>query len=383
MTDSTPLIRGLEAIAGRCRDPDRSALAFLDALLEDYADEWVTKAMFHYRWAFAPDVAKAAAILPRWSRTTSPRPGRCGGEGSPSGRSASRGRRVEPDDGARDRRELSPFARLLDAQLTEPRFVMGGRPGASDFGLFGQLSQLAGSIRLRRIAHETAPRVVAWVDVVKDLPEWSPATANGSPATRYRTPCALLAELGRVYVPFLLANAGALERGAEPVECTIDGRPWVQRPFPYQGKCLAGCAKATPPSQRTTGGGRRDSRRNGVRAAVRSMGPWRPEPHDGNASPSRPGRRSMRQILLLALTLAVPATGAGAQEVAWHVLEPSPPSAGPTAIITNIYNGTPTSDFPAVVGLAITNRDGTAGICTGTLIAPSAVLTAARCPRLR
>jgi hypothetical protein len=23
------------------------------------------------------------------------------------------------------------------------------------------------------------------------------------------------------------------------VECEIDGRPWVQQPFPYQGKCLA------------------------------------------------------------------------------------------------------------------------------------------------
>ena len=26
--------------------------------------------------------------------------------------------------------------------------------------------------------------------------------------------------------------------GAERVECEIDGRPWVQKPFPYQGKCL-------------------------------------------------------------------------------------------------------------------------------------------------
>ena len=41
-----------------------------------------------------------------------------------------------------------------------------------------------------------------------------------------------------MYAPFLLANAEALERGAERVECTIDGQPWVQRPFPYQGKCL-------------------------------------------------------------------------------------------------------------------------------------------------
>ena len=44
--------------------------------------------------------------------------------------------------------------------------------------------------------------------------------------------------MGRVHAPFLLANASALQSGAERVECTIDGKPWVQKPFPYQGKCL-------------------------------------------------------------------------------------------------------------------------------------------------
>ena len=48
----------------------------------------------------------------------------------------------------------------------------------------------------------------------------------------------MLAEIGRVYAPFLLANAAALAAGDERVECEIDGRPWVQQPFPYQGKCL-------------------------------------------------------------------------------------------------------------------------------------------------
>jgi hypothetical protein len=28
--------------------------------------------MFHYRWAFAPDVAQAAAILPRWRKVDEP-----------------------------------------------------------------------------------------------------------------------------------------------------------------------------------------------------------------------------------------------------------------------------------------------------------------------
>ena len=48
----------------------------------------------------------------------------------------------------------------------------------------------------------------------------------------------LLKEVGRTYVPFLLANASASSDGAQQVETTIDGRPWVQKPFPYQEKCL-------------------------------------------------------------------------------------------------------------------------------------------------
>jgi hypothetical protein len=48
----------------------------------------------------------------------------------------------------------------------------------------------------------------------------------------------LLSEIGRVYVPFLLANAAAVEQSAQRVECRIDGEPWMQDAFPYQAKCL-------------------------------------------------------------------------------------------------------------------------------------------------
>jgi hypothetical protein len=47
-----------------------------------------------------------------------------------------------------------------------------------------------------------------------------------------------LVEVGRVYAPFLIANARALASRASEVRCEIDGLPWVQQPFPYQGKCL-------------------------------------------------------------------------------------------------------------------------------------------------
>jgi hypothetical protein len=36
----------------------------------------------------------------------------------------------------------------------------------------------------------------------------------------------------------MLANARALAAGASRVELDLDGLPWVQQPFPYQGKCV-------------------------------------------------------------------------------------------------------------------------------------------------
>ncbi|NIV75160.1 MAG: glutathione S-transferase, partial [Gammaproteobacteria bacterium] len=58
--------------SGRSVMPEDPALAFLDELIEDYADEWLTKCMFHYRWAFEADIEKAAQVLPRWGGVNAP-----------------------------------------------------------------------------------------------------------------------------------------------------------------------------------------------------------------------------------------------------------------------------------------------------------------------
>jgi glutathione S-transferase len=241
--DSTPLIRRLEReSAGRAVVPARPGLAFLDALLEDYADEWLTKCMFHYRWAFEADAEFASHVLPRWGGID-----KSDAEIAPLSEAFAK-RQIErlwvvgsnpttaPVIEASYRRLLA----LLDARLTESPFVLGWRPAACDFALFGQLTQLVQfDPTPMAIARAQTPRVCAWVDVVEDLSglevDDSGWLAAGAVPETLR---ALLAEVGRVYAPFLLANARALEQKLEKVECTIDGRPWVQQPFPYQGKCL-------------------------------------------------------------------------------------------------------------------------------------------------
>ena len=65
VTDSTPIIRRLEnEFEDRSVIPNDPALCFLNYLLEDFGDEWVTKYMFHYRWHFEEDADNASSILP-------------------------------------------------------------------------------------------------------------------------------------------------------------------------------------------------------------------------------------------------------------------------------------------------------------------------------
>jgi hypothetical protein len=118
---------------------------------------------------------------------------------------------------------------------------MGARPGASDFAIYGQLTQLVHfDPTSMALAAEIAPRVGAWVLMMEDLSGLEPTDTDWLDVTRLPASLhALLCESGRLYVPLLRANAQALQAGQAELRATIDGQVWVQQAFPYQGKCLA------------------------------------------------------------------------------------------------------------------------------------------------
>jgi len=243
VTDSTPIIRRLEGMfQNRSVRPANPALALIDAILEDYGDEWLTKAMFHYRWHFADDIARASAILPAWTQGRLPDAALKAAGTTIAGRQIPRLRYVGSNEATWGVIEAS-YMRYLDAMeahLRDHAFLLGARPGAGDFGVFGQLTQLAlFDPTPMAITAVRAPRVLAWTGAVEDLTGVEPVDADWfDPTALPATLTALLSEVGRVYAPLLLANARAVQVGAEKVETIIDGQTWVQQPFPYQAKCL-------------------------------------------------------------------------------------------------------------------------------------------------
>ena len=154
-------------------------------------------------------------------------------------RTAARGR-LQRRDHARHRGELPALARAarfasgLGASISD-----GCASGASDFGFFGQLSQLAhfdptpaaiAAAELRASSHGCR---ISMISRRSTLTTRWPSREEAAAALH-----PFFVEVGRVYAPFLIANARALDEWRER-SAMRDRRPAVgAAAVPYQGKCL-------------------------------------------------------------------------------------------------------------------------------------------------
>ncbi len=146
VVDSTPIARRLEAeYSGRSVIPEDPALRWLNDLIEDFADEWLTKPMFHYRWSHQADILNAGPLLVYWSApTVSPEEGSAMAVAF-SERQIARLHVVGSNTTTAETIEAS-YRRLLgilDNRIRQRGYVLGARPATADFALYGQLTQLA------------------------------------------------------------------------------------------------------------------------------------------------------------------------------------------------------------------------------------------------
>lgn len=245
MVDSSPQITKLEAeYNARSIVPNDPATAFLDFVLEDFADEWLTKAMYHYRWANEEDAEKSGRLLPLDASLQVPDDRAVAAHDFIIDRQVGRRALVGSIDANAPAIERS-YERTLDAlqsHLAHQTFLFGNRPGRADFAMFGQLTpMLWWDPTPTAVAVARAPRVMMWVQWLDDLSWWAVdeeeqgwLNIEDVPATTKT----LFEEAGRTYVPFMVANHEAIGSGADEVVCEVEGAPFRQPPFSYQSKCL-------------------------------------------------------------------------------------------------------------------------------------------------
>lgn len=267
--DSTLLAHDLEQRHPDQRSvmPDDPGTRFVSDLLEDFADEWLTKCMFHYRWWYAPDRRFAslwvvgdrfagAATMPAINGSAlagDPRADtRNTGPGNPVSGPVTAGELDREIERFHDR-QVSRMALvgvteankpLVEASyemilsafedgILEQPFLFGSRPSLADFAWYGQFWPLAMDPTPAGVMRSISPRLLPWLLRIDDASgvegAWRPDGSRWS--TR------LLELAGSIYLPFLSANLTALEAGTQTVSVELLGHPYNQTPFKYQGKC--------------------------------------------------------------------------------------------------------------------------------------------------
>jgi len=240
MNDSTPMIRFLEKLqVERSVIPSPPYLRWINDLIEDYADEWASRAMFHFRWGFPSDIDRASKLLRILADPTID-------EGMWKERTEYIGNRQVKSLNAAEghtqmvTRSFKNMIKLLDAHLQGGYpFLFGSRPSSADFALFAQM--IVGVWMDRSsgdILEKLSLRVLAWLYQLMDL---SGLYVNENLAWKTEIPSTLkniLKEIGFYYPLFMLTNAKGVMENKKEIKMEKDGVIWMLRPRSYPAKCL-------------------------------------------------------------------------------------------------------------------------------------------------
>jgi len=239
--DSTPIILELEKFHPGQRSvlPDDPADRFLALLMEDMADEWLVFPMFDYRWAEPVDQEFCARRqMAGWYGAMPARPF---DDIVEAFRKRQIGMLARAGNLAANRpvwqEAYHRFLAAIELQIQHSRFLFGERPSIGDFGIFGQLSQLAIDPTPMAIMRRDAVRAYQWVHDLDDASgiegAWRNPNEDLGAGVR-----ALLDLAGEAYLPFLVQNAAAIEAGVKTYDLVIGGKSYPNPTRSYKRRCL-------------------------------------------------------------------------------------------------------------------------------------------------
>lgn len=212
--DTTPMMEALEADSPEpSATPADPATAFLACVLEEYADAWLAKAAFHYRWTRKKDQRLAAQ---RSIEEYYP-------SGIPGDKKATeelaietmtgqlKTMQLEGELGSTVEKSFKKFIKLLDDHLKKHLFIFGERPSVADFAIAGQLIQMMKDPTPAKIIEKDGEFVAKWCEFM------SAPTASG--------PFAALEDLKETLAPIFADDLAAffLPWAAENLENSLSG----------------------------------------------------------------------------------------------------------------------------------------------------------------
>ncbi len=240
--DSTPLLYALEQRhpGQRSLIPDNPVHAFLSHLIDDFSDELLIGVLFNYRWGNAADLE----FCPR--RQLAGWLGHMSTEQFEKIVPMFRGRQVQKlqagDYGAPTSMALFEhiYFELMGAieiLVTESRFLFGSRPSLGEFGLYGQLSQLAIDPTASTLMKQRAPRAFQWVQDLDDASgidgEWADPAAALPTALH-----SVLQLMAMVYLPVAQSHLNAFLCDESRAQVTCAGMSYEGGTNPYTARCL-------------------------------------------------------------------------------------------------------------------------------------------------
>ncbi len=230
--DTTPLIEALEADRPEpSATPADPALAFLACVLEEYADSWLAKAVFHYRWSRKKDQKIAAQRALEEYYVTTPPDDRKASEDLAIETMTGQLKLMQVDGDLGDvvEKSFKKFVKLLDDHLRKHLFIFGDRPSIADFAVAGQLIQMLKDPTPAKIIEKDGAFVAKWCEFM------TAPTASGPFAALddlKETLAPIFADdLAVFFLPWAAENLENSLAGAETFSLAIGKEPMTLAPL--------------------------------------------------------------------------------------------------------------------------------------------------------